>query len=247
MFSNERYDEIIDILRKNGTVSVAELARRLYASEATIRRDLNELETQGFLKRVHGGAVANAAEGEIPLFLREHERHAEKSQIAGEAVRYITNGATVILDASSTVYHLIPLLTAFENLTVITNGPKTSLALAERHIKSYCTGGFMLSNSLAYTGSSAERMIRGIHADLLFFSCRGLELNGRISDTSPDETAIRQVMLEHATKRICLCDSSKIGKSFLHTVCYVSDIDKLICDRPVPFEPENPPKDYFGK
>lgn len=239
MYGTQRQEEILAVLRSYGTVSVSRLARELYASEATIRRDLSDLEQQGLLRRVHGGAVLlGGGEQEIPLYLRERERHLEKSKIAQQAASYVRNGATILLDASSTVLHMVPLLARFSDLTVITNSPKTSLALAEYHIKNYCTGGLLLDNSLAYVGSRAERAIREIRADMLFFSCRGLGLDGRLSDSALDETSIRQVMLEHSQLHYCLCDSSKLGKDYLHTLCRAQELTALLCDKPVHFAAE---------
>lgn len=236
MYSNERQDEIMRRLQIQGTVSVAALAAELYASEATVRRDLSELERQGLLRRIHGAAtLSSGAEREVPMSLREREGHAEKSRIAEAAVALVKNGDTLLLDASSTVLHLVPLLTRFEEITVITNGPKTSLALAERQIKNYCTGGLLLGQSLAYIGPLAERLIREVQADIAFFSCRGLGENGRLSDSSLEEISIRQVMMKHAAKRVCLCDSNKLGKEYLHTLCAAEDLDALFCDRPLPF------------
>lgn len=236
MIPNSRHEEILQILRQRGTVAVSRLAGELYASEATIRRDLTVLEEQGMLRRVHGGAVLlGGAEQEVPLYLRERERHLEKARIAQRAVEEVFNGATILLDASSTVLHMVPLLARFSDLTVITNSPKTSLALAEYRIKNYCTGGALLGGSIAYVGSRAERAIREIQADLLFFSCRGLGLEGRLSDSALDETSIRQVMLEHSNKQFGLCDSSKLGREYLHTLCHAGDLTDLFCDKPLPF------------
>lgn len=235
MFGNERQNQILRLLQRDGTVAVQALAAQLYASEATIRRDLAAMEQHGLVRRIHGGAVAAGGADEVPLFLRERERHAEKAAIARQALAYIRDGATIIMDASSTVCHLVPLLTRFEGLTVITNGPKTSMALAAQHIKNICTGGVLLDNSLACVGSHAEQCIRGIQADLVFFSCRGLSDEGRLSDASLEETCIRQVMLAHARQRICLCDASKLGRDYLHTLCQADMLDAVLCDAPLPF------------
>ena len=88
------------------------------------------------------------------------------------------------------------------------------------------------------TPSRAERAIREIHADMLFFSCRGLGLDGRLSDSALDETSIRQVMLEHSRLHYGLCDSSKLGKDYLHTLCRAQDLTALFCDKSVHFPAE---------
>lgn len=231
MLEYERLDLILSYMRKYQTATVANLAKRLYASEATIRRDLNVLEKRGIIKRLHGGAVLiDEVQREVPLYVREQQNLEGKRTIASKAAHYLLDGQVIFLDASSTAMFLIPYMEIRQNLTIITNGLKTAQELSGLSHRIYCTGGLMLHNSSAYVGPYAEDFVRRFNADIFFFSSRGISKDGRITDSSSEETHIRQVMLQYSRKHIFLCDSSKLGNNYSCNLCYVRDVDEWICD-----------------
>ncbi len=235
VYFTERLDQILEILRQKKKVDVHYLAKKLFVSEPTIRRDLKILEEEGKIKRSYGGAVLGEfVNTEIPLVLRETERVAEKELIASKAKDYISDGDVLFLDASSTTLALVKHLSSFTNLTVVTNSPKTSLKLAEMQIRSFCTGGLLLENSIAYVGPLAERFVANFNADVFFFSCRGVSNDGVLSDSSIDESEIRKVMMAHAKKKIFLCTSDKVGKEYMYKLTDLSQVDQIICDKDLP-------------
>lgn len=229
MYNLERQQEIVDILEKNGSISVNKLSKILYTSAPTIRRDLTVLENQGKILRTHGGAVLRkTAENEIPLILREDSNNKSKKIIAQKASRFIKNGDVIFLDASSTVSYLIPNLKKFSDIIVVTNSPKTSVKLGEENIKNYCTGGLLLNQSIAYVGNAAEKFIADINADIFFFSSRGYCEDGYITDSSTEEAVIKKAMIKNANRSYYLCDTSKKGKKYMYNICKVSDVEKII-------------------
>lgn len=123
MLEVERFEKILEYLREKKTAPVSVLAKRLYVSEATMRRDLTELERRGLIKRLHGGAILlDGANQELPLYMRERQNTNAKRIISEKASRYIAEGQTIFLDASSTAQYLIKYFEGFQNLTIITNG-----------------------------------------------------------------------------------------------------------------------------
>lgn len=230
ILETERLDEIMAYLRQKHTGTVSALSRRLFVSEATIRRDLTELERQGFVKRVYGGAVlVSSVQSEVPMLLRAQQNSRPKAQIAAMAARHLQNGQTIFLDASSTAMHLVKHLESVQSLTIITNGVKTAVELqALNQHTVYCTGGRMLHNSSAYVGAYAEDFIRQFNADVLFFSSRGVSEDGLITDASCDENHIRRVMFEHSRKHIFLCDQSKMGHTYSYNLCSLQQVDDFI-------------------
>lgn len=233
MLEYTRLDHIMTYLREHHTATVVNLARRLYASEATIRRDLTTLEQRGLIKRLHGGAVlTDETHQELPLYMREQQNIPEKREIAAKAAGLIEDGQVLFLDASSTIMFLTPYLEKHQHLTIVTNGMKTAQELSRLSHKTYCTGGLLLHNSSAYVGSYASDFVRGFNADAFFFSSRGLADDGRITDASSEENHIRQVMLECSEKHYFLCDHSKFGKVYCYNLCSVKDTDKFITDIP---------------
>ena len=231
MFEIERLDKIVALLKQRQTATVKALAAHLYASEATVRRDLNELEKRGLVKRLHGGAVLlDGANRELPLFVREQQNVEAKRIIAAKAAQHLKDGQVIFLDASSTVMFLIRHLEAFNALTIITNGLKTAEELRTLSHRVYCTGGLMLHNSSAYVGDFAADFVRRFNADIFFFSSRGVSSDGLITDESADETAVRRVMLQQSKKKIFMCDQSKIGKTYCYNLCHVNQLDGCITD-----------------
>lgn len=231
MYNTERREQILNILEKKKSVSVTELANTLYVSAPTMRRDLDLLEKEGKVQRTHGGVLLRRSQdSEIPLLMRQEQNVAAKEKMARRAAEHIKNGDVIFMDASSTVGHLVPYLKKFEELTVITNSPKTSILLGEAGIKNYCTGGLLLRHSIAYIGTDAERFVEGFNADLFFFSSRGITDDGKICDFSESEASIRKVMLKNADRSYYLADSSKKNKKYPFNICRVQDIEGLISD-----------------
>lgn len=231
MLEYERLDRIMTHIRSQQTATVKELAKLLYASEATIRRDLNELQKSGLIKRMHGGAaLLDSKTHELPLYVRQQQNAEAKRIMAAKAARYIQDGQVIFLDASSTVMFLVKYFEEHENLTIITNGMKTAQELRGLHHNTYCTGGLMLHHSSAYVGDFASSFIRNFNADLFFFSSRGLSEDGRITDTSADETQIRRAMFEQSRQRIFLCDHSKTGHTYCYNLCTLQQVDVYISD-----------------
>lgn len=240
MFYSERLEKILQILKEKNSASVHLLAKQLFVSEPTVRRDLAELEKQGKIKRTYGGAViSELLNVEVPYASRFREDTKEKDYIAELAVSKISDGQVIFLDASSTAQTIVKHLNGFSNLTVITNSPKTSLMLAERNIRSFCTGGQLLENSIAYVGSLAERFIENFKADIFFFSCRGVSNDGYLTDSSIEESEIRKVMMRHANKKVFLCASRKFGKEYMYKLASVKDVDEIISETIIPSFSDN--------
>lgn len=232
----EREERILNALMEKDTMGVRELAGKLYISVPTLRRDLVKLEAMGKIIRTHGGAKLHKmpADKQIPIVLREQEQNLAKDIIGRKAASLVKDGDIIMLDASTSAYSVIPYLADFTDLIVITSSAKAAFLLGQMGIQTICTGGRMITHSFAYIGDDAERTVRSYNADVVFFSCRGLSLDGKLTDKSIEENTLRKAMLQQAQKKVLLCDSSKIGRVFMNTLCHVSDIDDILCDAPLP-------------
>lgn len=237
---SSRQQKIVELLKEEPDISVAKIAGCLFISEPTVRRDLTELEKKGILTKKYGGAVLNqgAADLEIPFLLRENERSLAKVDIAHQAINYVQDGMVIMLDASTSAFHLVPYLSRFKNLIVVTSGAKTAVALAERNIRTFCTGGQMIIHSYSYVGEQAEAFVRNINADILFFSCHGLSPNGNMSEVAIEEANLRKVMMRQSKTKILLCDHSKFGKTYFYNMGNVRDCDVVLSDQPLEFSEE---------
>ena len=231
----EREERILSALMEKESMSIRELSAQLYVSQPTLRRDLIKLEQMGKIVRTHGGAqlLTKPADQKIPFYLRQQEQNDAKSRMAAQAVEFIRDGDIIMLDGSTSAHTIIPLLSRFHNLIVITNSAKSAFLLGNMGIENICTGGRMITRSLCYVGEDAERTVRNYNA-VLFFSCRGLSMDGRLTDTSIEENVLRRCMLSQSARRVLLCDSSKLGNVYLNNLCALSEVDNLICEKPVP-------------
>ena len=230
MLQLERQQDIMRLLQSRKSMTVKELCTALYASPATVRRDLSALEQAGLLQRSFGGAVlCETFPDQLPFAVRAEEHVAEKKRIAAKAAGLLRPGETVFLDASTTTFYLTLYLKDIPDLTVITNSPRACEALAERSVRCFCTGGEMLEGSHALVGSSAESFVRGIRAHVCVFSARGMA-NGQITDSSKGERDLKIAMLEHSARSIFLCDSSKEGKTYPYIVTDLDRVDEVITE-----------------
>ena len=236
MLIEERQRRILEELNNRPSSTVAQLAKLLNVSEPTVRRDFTELEKRGLITKKYGGAILNegAADREIPFFLRENERSTVKTEIGKKAAAMVRDGMVIMLDGSTSAYHLVPFLAKYKDLIVITSGAKTAVALAEANIRTFCTGGQMRIHSFSYVGDLAAEFVKNINADILFFSCHGLSDDGRMTDRAVEEADLRKAMFSVCKKKILLCDSSKFGKTFFYNMGNVRDIDGIVSDGPLP-------------
>ena len=236
MFSIERQEEILEILNKNRTATVETLAKELFVSAATIRRDLREMEKQNLIRRSHGGAmVFQSSADESAVVLREQQNVAQKRTIANLAVMLIRNGYNLFLDSSTTVGFVVPLFNNFNYLSATTTGLKNALLLsATNNVKIYIAGGLIANHSNSITGTDTMDYITRIHANLALVSCSGFDLKAGFTDADIEQSKLKRQMRKNSDKLAMLCDSTKIGKKFMSTDFTLKDVDYLITDKPLP-------------
>ena len=237
MIIYERKLAILNYLKKNNLATFRELAEAVFSSESSVRRDVKALENEGYVKQTYGGVVlASYFGGVIPVKLRESENAAVKDSIAERATKHVFDGATLLMDGSSTVRRMMKYLDRFSGLKIITNNHRLFSENEGFSGALYSTGGRYDSKNNIFLGSTAEDFLRGISADVLFFSCQAISDVGEITDVSEEETSLRRVMLARAKKKIFLCDSSKVGKRQTFRLCSKDDVDEIICDKKLPWE-----------
>lgn len=226
-----RHQQILELLREKQSLSVQAISERIYASPATVRRDLHALEEKGLVQLFHGGAALSGDEPIVPLSVREFDRREVKMRIAQRAHQLLPeNGCTIMLDGSSTALHLVSFLHPRQRVTVFTNCLRTAGFLCEKRIPTYFIGGQIDQQSLVTVGSFAAEALKSVHVDYLFFSSQGIDREGVISDHSENETWLRRLMLERAEQKYFLCDAVKVGRKCVFTVCNARDVTGVISD-----------------
>ena len=235
MIQYERQQKIVDYLTMTPIAKVSELAKHLYTSEASIRRDIAVLEAEGIVTKVYGGVILSQYQNEVqPAEIRKSSNSEAKNQIARKAAELIHDGDTIIFDNSSTVSGLCKYIKKSKNLKIITNNLHICNELRDTDINVYCTGGEYFKKRDCFLGPYAEDFLRSIHADALFFSCKGLSETGSLSDVSESEIAMRKLMMKQAKKTYFLCDSSKLGTTYTFKLCDANEITEIICDKELP-------------
>lgn len=235
MATNLRHKEILMILEQHGSVSIRELTRQLYVSEATVRRDLAELEKAGALKRTHGGAKSVLETSkQVPLFIREALDSKAKSEICRQAAALVKEGDTIFIDGSSTAQYLVKYIASIKDIVVVTYSIKTAELMCQSHIKTYCAGGLMIENSLVCTGNKTVEFAKSINTDVCFISCKGVSDDGKFTDTSEEETAVRRAFMQNARQVALLMTQNKFGATYMHTLADLAEIDFLFSDGEIP-------------
>ncbi len=233
MFKNQRHNEILEILKNEKFAAVSELSKRLYASQPTIRRDLNLLEKQGYIRRSHGGAVLADEKNNLPISFRNATHLPEKQRICRVAASLVTADSFLFTDASTTALHLADFLPTKANIRVLTNGLLSAKAFSDKGIQVYSTGGRLLPDSLAFVGDVAAAAVARYHADIMFFSSSSLDSTGVVSDYSEEETSLRLCMAKHTRVKVFLCDAAKFGTTSSFCLFPLKEVDYAVTAAPL--------------
>ncbi len=209
---------VLQIVRQRGAVRVDELCEALSVSPATVRRDLEILETGGGIHRVHGGAVSGGGRLDEPMFDDKTSLAGEqKVRIARQALMNIHEGDTVYLDGGSTLLELTRLLRERNDITVVTNSLRAAAELAATGPRLILLGGEFRRRSQTVVGTLTRSMLETLFLDVAFMGTIGIDLEAGLTTTDPNEAFTKQLVMTRARRVVLLADSSKIGKiSFAH-------------------------------
>jgi len=233
MAMHDRKDLILEILRNHSRfVTVEQLSEKLFVSCATIRRDLDMLEKSKLIQRTRGGAILlESISTEAPMVLRESRNEMQKQIIATIARDYVTEGMTVFMDSSSTVFTLARNLNHIGNLTVITNNLKILWLLSERKgVTLICAGGWLKERSMSFFGQNTVQFINRLNADAAFISAVGFSLESGSSDASEEEYYVKRAFLSNSKKKYLLVDTSKQGKELMYRTSPLSAYTRVITE-----------------
>jgi ribose transport system substrate-binding protein len=233
MTTFERRQRILAYLRERPGIKVTELAKLLDVSEGTIRNDLRALEKAGELTRVRGGAVVRDGRDFIsPAFGARAEVNATaKKRIARWAAGMVEDGDSVLLDSSSTVFHIAPFLLERSNLTIVTNGIEVAYALADNSSHTIILIGGVLRPDRALTvGYLGEKLLQNLHIKTAFVSCSGFSVETGLTQVDIQEAQLKSRMIESAERVVALIDSTKFGKVDLTPFASVEQVSHILTD-----------------
>lgn len=228
MTLNSRQSQIFEKVKQNKKVFVKSLAEELNVSEMTIRRDLIAMQNAGYIQRFHGGALLMFNGQPLPIEARMELMADQKAELSQRTRKFLFNGASVFIDASSTCSYIIPVLGEFKGIKIITNSVQNLLQASKYHIPCILAGGEYYERDMCTSGSFTEDFLRNINVDIGFFSALGITENGIITDDDEKQTATRKTIMRNCDKIFFLMDKSKLNKIYTFTLCKKENVTEVI-------------------
>jgi len=242
LLAHDRHARILALLHRTGSITVAAAAAELAVSDMTIRRDLVELEREGRLARIHGGAIEagspppDAMDSEEPSFeSRLRQRRDPKAAIAAAAAELVSGRRTIAMDVGTTTYMMAEHLKDLPHTKVFTNSLRIAALLNSGAPEVYVAGGRVRPDEMSTGGPTAIAQFEALWFDVAVIGVSGITVDG-LFDYSFDDTDMKRAYLRRSGTKIVLCDSAKFQRMSLVRIAPLSDIDILITDA------EPPPK-----
>ena len=241
MNASERTTRLVETLRRNGRVEVADAAAEFGTAEMTIRRDLEVLVEQGVARRIRGGAVSLLMRGdELPFAMRELDGTEVKRRLGAAVADLIADGEAVGLDSGTTVVEAARALRS-RRLTVMPLSLHAAMALADsREVRLMLPGGETRPGELALVGPLALAGIATLRFDTVVLGCCGISPDGHVTAHDLGDAAIKQALLAAAQRTILVLDSSKFSHSAMAVVCDLAAFDVVVTDAGAPADVVDP-------
>ena len=235
-----RWNELLELLAAAGQLQVEEAAKALGVSEATVRRDLDELASQQMLTRIRGGAVAQGVTYDLPLRYKSERHPSEKQRIAAVAAALVRPGQVTGLNGGTTTTEVARALATRSDLnpqvpppavTVVTNALNIATELAVRqHIKIVTTGGVARPQSYELTGPLATGVLEQVTLDVAILGVDGIDAAAGATAHHEGEASTNRLMARQAALVVIAADSSKVGRRAFARICTAAEIDVLVTD-----------------
>jgi DeoR/GlpR family transcriptional regulator of sugar metabolism len=234
MFVAQRRHKIKERLLQERSLKVADLVKAFSVSEETIRRDLNQLEREGIIRKDYGGAILvedlqQSIASVPPVYHRMQHFTEEKESIAEAAAKLVGPGQIVIMDAGSTTWCLAKHLDDIDELTVLTNGLNVAEQCSQNEKTNvFVIGGKLIRKSMSLVGSQAEWELRKYNAHLAFLGASGISTNRGFASFDLYEAEMKKAMVAAGQKVVILADHSKFERHALISFATFQDVDILI-------------------
>lgn len=236
MIPVERHEKILSLLNERKYISFNELTKRISASKSTLRRDVYELEQEGYLTRTRGGiAMGDDVEqfnvtAEASAQVRQSENRDEKIRIAEAAMRFIHPNDTIFLDSGTTTYELAVKLKEYNHsLMVASSDLSSAMELSDNeNLEIIVIGGKLRKRHYSMIGYFSDNIISQMHADTAFISTDAVDIEKGLMAFSLDEVTGKKAMIKGAREVILLCDHTKYSRIAFVTISSFEEIDHII-------------------
>jgi DeoR family transcriptional regulator, fructose operon transcriptional repressor len=229
---HDRQREIYMLALREGSVDVADLARRYDVTTETIRRDLSDMQSRQLLRRVHGGAIPLERMNHEPMVeARDMVNAQEKLRIATKAVAEVPERGSVIIDSGSTGQRLAEVFPVDRDVHVVTNSLITALTLSRRGLRELTVlGGSVRTKRHAMVDDTTRAELQHMAIDVLFMSCDGLSFQHGLTTPYREEHTIKRAMISRAREVVAMVDHSKFGNVQMFSFASFDEIDVLVTD-----------------
>jgi DeoR/GlpR family transcriptional regulator of sugar metabolism len=236
MLAEERRQRLLNFVSERGVAPIGALCQTLRVSEATVRRDLNRLESEGIIRRVHGGAAMRQMDSaEPPALQRAGDQYLAKQMIGRAAAELISDGETIILTSGTTTEAMTAHLSAKNDLTVITNAINVAYQLARfPHIAVIVPGGSLRHSEMSLLGHLTEEALGDLRADKVFHGTFGLDPDEGLTGTYLLEVQTDRRLMQAAQEVIILADHTKFAQRGPVRLAPIDGISTVITDTRAP-------------
>jgi DeoR family glycerol-3-phosphate regulon repressor len=232
-----RRDEILQLARREGFVSVEALADRFHVTPQTIRRDINVLCGVGELRRHHGGAAPPSSTRNLDYTARQVLNREAKQRIARAVAAFVPDGSSLFVNIGTTNEAVAEALRDHQGLQIITNNLNVAATLASAvGIEVIVTGGLVRARDLGIVGEATLDVIRQFRVDTAIIGASGLDLDGALLEFDYREVRVARELMANARETVLAIDRSKIGRRAMAKICHLADLDHVFCDAPPPAE-----------
>lgn len=235
MLAAERHLVLLELSRAEGRIDVSEAALRLDVAVETIRRDLDLLQRQGFMRRVHGGAISiERISREYSVAERQSINHDLKEKIAAVAASYIPKHGSIFVDAGTTTECLSSYLRNKPHLTVVTNSVILAMRIGDSTTQVIMVSGRIRPITMSAVGELATSGLRDLHADISFLGTNGIDSKVGLTTVDQDEATVKKLMIKNSSESIVLADNKKFGRAYTTRFAHFNEIDRVITDMAAP-------------
>lgn len=242
MVKEERLHIILEQITKGHKVQLTEMSRILNVSEDTVRRDIKELDMQGLLKAVRGGAIATST---IPQHYRDREKYdvSYKLRMAEKAIPFLKDGQTIFMDGGTSVLAVAQMLPKDLKIQVVTNSFPVADVLEDHPTAEVIfAGGRLYKTAFTTIGQQAIDTIRNVRANIYFFGVSSIHTIG-LTARSYEDSLVKRNMVENAQQIIALSTLEKIDTAESFFICPITKVDVLITEADSNNEKLQPYKD----
>ncbi|MEJ7651848.1 MAG: DeoR/GlpR family DNA-binding transcription regulator [Chloroflexia bacterium] len=235
MLTEERRRHILNALHRDGKVVALEMSGELGVSSATVRRDLQDLERDGLLQRVHGGALPRTPGVDAGFTDRQQQAPSAKAAIADAAARLVENGQVILLDGGTTTLQVAQRLPWDLRATVVTNSPPIAVALGNHpHIDVIILGGRLYKHAMSAVGGATLEDLQMVRADVCLLGIGGLHPEVGISTNSLEEAHVKRMMIANSAEVVAVAAPDKLGAALPYIVAPITALTHLVTERSAP-------------